>query len=78
MARPFNVNEAQDLDLNTLVNRFLETRPDFLPLTASDGSLVLLPYDESWELEKHFQVCSDKAEVAELLEQHSVRTAMLM
>ena len=44
MARPFNVNEAEDLDLNLLVNWLLEQRPEFLPTSGSDGNLFLLPY----------------------------------
>ena len=47
MARTFKVNEAQDRDLNILVNRFLQLRPDYLPLTSRDNALLLLPYSDN-------------------------------
>ena len=53
MARPFNMNEAEDVDLNLLVDRFLQEKPDYLPVSGIDGSLYLLPYTGDWEFSEN-------------------------
>ena len=65
MARPFKVNEAEDLDLNLLVNKFLDQKPDYLPVSGNGGYLILLPYADGAEFSEEFYLCPETLTAAD-------------
>jgi hypothetical protein len=78
MARSFKEEEAEDLDLNQLVDMFLNLKPDYLPVFASDGTLLLLPYAGSTELCDDFYLCPELPETGNDFEPVRARNQILM
>jgi hypothetical protein len=78
MARSFKESEAEDLDLNQLVDMFLNQKPDYLPVFASDGTLLLLPYADSTELCADFYLWPELLETSNGFESIRARNQILM
>ena len=62
MARPFKLDKADDRDLNLLINDFLERKPDYLPMSLGDGTLILMPCSDGRDMEE-FARCPETPSV---------------
>ncbi len=78
MARVFNIKEAEDKDLNLLVDRFLNQRPDFMPVTGCGGTLILLPCTDCFEYSEDFYLCPETLASSSEFEMLPVKTELLM
>lgn len=78
MARGFKEKELEDAELNQLVDKFLEQTPDYLPVFANDGTLLLMPYSGSSELCRDFNLGQELPDSNDRPEFDEVKNAILM